>query len=206
MKKCTKCKIQKPYSEFSRNKNKKDGLQCHCRSCVKLYQQENKEKISLKRQQYREKNKKSLREIAKNYRKILKQYYRDYNKNYYQENKKRINKQNAIWQKNRMKTHPLYKLKRLVKNRINASLKSNDYIKKQNSLEYLGCNANFYIKYLSSKFKKGMSWENHGEWHIDHIIPLSSANTEEELIKLFHYKNTQPLWAKENLKKGAKIL
>ena len=49
-----------------------------------------------------------------------------------------------------------------------------------------------------------MSWNNHGEWHIDHIKPLGLAKTENELKKLFHYKNVQPLWANENRKKGVK--
>ena len=51
-----------------------------------------------------------------------------------------------------------------------------------------------------------MSWENQGEWHIDHKIPLSSAKTEEELYKLCHFTNLQPMWAIENIKKGSKIL
>lgn len=59
--------------------------------------------------------------------------------------------------------------------------------------------------YIESKFKEGMSWENHGKWHIDHIKPLGNAKTEKELKKLFHYTNVQPLWAKENQKKGNKI-
>ena len=51
-----------------------------------------------------------------------------------------------------------------------------------------------------------MSWENQGKWHIDHITPLSSAKTEEEVYRLCHYTNLQPLWAEDNLKKGSKIL
>jgi hypothetical protein len=51
-----------------------------------------------------------------------------------------------------------------------------------------------------------MSWDNHGEWHIDHIIPLSSAKNESDLYKLFHYTNLQPLWAFDNLSKGNKII
>jgi len=58
---------------------------------------------------------------------------------------------------------------------------------------------------LEKKFVGGMSWENYGKWHIDHIIPLSSANNEDEIYKLCYYTNLQPLWSEENLKKGKKI-
>ena len=50
-----------------------------------------------------------------------------------------------------------------------------------------------------------MSWDNHGEWHLDHIIPMASATNEKEVIKLNHYTNFQPLWAEENLQKSDKI-
>ena len=63
-------------------------------------------------------------------------------------------------------------------------------------------------KHIESQFKDGMSWENHKHdgWHIDHIIPLSSAKNEENVYKLCHYTNLQPLWATENYKKGKKII
>jgi hypothetical protein len=64
----------------------------------------------------------------------------------------------------------------------------------------------FLKKHLEIQFIEGMSWENQGKWHIDHKIPLSSAKTEEEVYKLCHYTNLQPLWAEDNLKKGSKIL
>ena len=59
--------------------------------------------------------------------------------------------------------------------------------------------------YLDAKFTDGMSWENHGEWHIDHILPCASFNLliEDEQRKCFHYTNLQPLWAKDNLSKAA---
>jgi hypothetical protein len=61
---------------------------------------------------------------------------------------------------------------------------------------------------LENQFVEGMNWENYGSkgWHIDHIIPLSSAKTVDEAISLNHYKNLQPLWAVDNMKKGNKIL
>ena len=51
-----------------------------------------------------------------------------------------------------------------------------------------------------------MNWDNHGEWHYDHIIPLASADNYDDLVRLNHYTNLQPLWAEDNLKKGSKIL
>jgi hypothetical protein len=58
---------------------------------------------------------------------------------------------------------------------------------------------------MESLFKEGMTWDNHGEWHIDHIIPISSGKTEDEVVKLCHYTNLQPLWKTENLLKGDKL-
>jgi len=75
-------------------------------------------------------------------------------------------------------------------------------------LVLIGCSPEFLKEYLEQKFTEGMSWENYGlyGWHIDHVIPLSSVDTEEEIYKLCHYTNLQPLWAEENLKKSNKIL
>ena len=100
--------------------------------------------------------------------------------------------------------NPLNKLKSSVRNRVYLGLSAKNVYKKEKTQMYLGCSFEFYKNYLEKNFKKGMSWENRSKWHIDHIIPLSSATTEEELIKLFHYTNTQPLWAKDNLSKGAR--
>jgi hypothetical protein len=60
--------------------------------------------------------------------------------------------------------------------------------------------------HIERQFTKGMTWANHGEWHIDHVIPLASADNEAELINLCHYTNLQPLWAKDNLVKHATII
>ena len=78
-------------------------------------------------------------------------------------------------------------------------------MKKINSTpEYLGVDMVSYKAYLESMFTLEMSWENQGEvWHIDHIIPLASANEEWELIDLLHFTNTQPMLAEENLSKGS---
>jgi hypothetical protein len=78
--------------------------------------------------------------------------------------------------------------------------------KPSRSFELLGTDLEGFKAHMESQFLPGMSWENHGEWHIDHIIPLASGKTPEEIWKLCHYTNLQPLWASDNLSKGAKLL
>lgn len=69
-------------------------------------------------------------------------------------------------------------------------------------LEYLGCSIEKYMRHLESQFEEGMTWSNHGEWHIDHIVPLEySTPTRDEVRSRIHYTNTQPLWAHDNIGK-----
>jgi len=70
----------------------------------------------------------------------------------------------------------------------------------------VGCDLNYFIRHLESQFDDEMSWGNYGLWHIDHIQPCSSfdLSKEEEQKECFNYNNLQPLWAFDNLSKGAK--
>jgi hypothetical protein len=76
-----------------------------------------------------------------------------------------------------------------------------------NTMELTGCTKEELVKHLEMNFKENMSWDNYGEWHIDHIKPCASFDLtkEEEQKKCFHWTNLQPLWAIENLRKGCKI-
>jgi hypothetical protein len=99
--------------------------------------------------------------------------------------------------------NPLFMKTVSLKSTARRFLKQGSYGKSKYK-NIFGCSIEFYKSYIESQFKDGMSWNNHGEWHIDHIKPLGLAKTERELKKLFHYKNVQPLWADENRKKGVK--
>lgn len=78
--------------------------------------------------------------------------------------------------------------------------------KQSKTMYYIGCSIEELWLYLESKFQQGMTRENYGEWHVDHIIPISSfdftTDTENTLKKCWHYTNLQPLWAEDNLSKG----
>lgn len=123
-------------------------------------------------------------------------------KQYREKNKCERNRRNCIYQKNRRKTDVLYRLSRSVCSLIRIALLSQEYTKKSRTHEILGCSFEFFKNYIEQRFLDGMTWENRSEWHLDHIIPVSSATTEKEILKLNHYTNFRPLWAEENIAKG----
>lgn len=94
-----------------------------------------------------------------------------------------------------------------VRGRVKSFLKLKNITKQNKTFDIVGCSPELLKEHIEKKFTEGMSWELMGKYiHIDHIIPLSSANTEEEIYRLCHYTNLQPLWAEDNLKKSNKIL
>lgn len=80
-------------------------------------------------------------------------------------------------------------------------------VKTGSAVKNLGCGVTEFLAHLENKFTLGMSWENYGKWHIDHIKPLSSFNLEDptQLAQACHYSNLQPLWASDNIRKNAKL-
>lgn len=231
---CSKCKIEKDVCEFYNNKTRLDGKRYECKVCSNKssisYNQKNKEKVDGIKQKYVDNNKEKVKKSKKewfdknpDYQKehynknidyILKKsrnYYEtnrekiiDYNKKYVKTNKETINKKN----KKRYDTDILYKLKLSMRGRLNFFLKTKQIKKYNKTFIIIGCIPEYLKEHIENQFTDGMCWENYGlyGWHIDHIIPLSSANTEEEMYKLCHYTNLQPLWAEDNLRKSNKIL
>lgn len=120
------------------------------------------------------------------------------------ENKDKRNKTKRLYRKKKLKD-PLYKATKSLRHRVYMIFKNKSITKNNSTKKLLGEEFDVVKNHIESKFVKEMSWENHGKWHIDHIIPLSSAKTEEELIKLCHYTNLQPLWAEDNLRKSNNI-
>ena len=218
LKQCSKCLIDKPFEEFYKNKRSKDGHRSNCIQCGVEYKKSNSDKIKEQIKQYNkkrseekkiwsksniEKVNESRKKWNQNNKEIRQEYLKIYNREYYEKNKEKRLEYSKEKQKFYRETKPLYKLKSNLRRRINRFIKN-----KTNSTEdILGINFEDFSKYFESKFTEGMSWELIGvNIHIDHIIPLSSAKTEEELYKLCHYTNLQPLWAEDNLKKGGRYL
>lgn len=190
MKRCNKCLDLLDYSNFSKRKVSIDGLSYTCKPCCKIYNLKNKSELQIKRKIYQNTNKEKL---------AIK------DKQYYEKNKnKRINQvKNYI--KSKRKTDINFKLKNYLRNRLYCAIKAK--AKKGSAVTDLGCSVEFLKEYLTIKFQDGMSWDNYGKWHIDHIKPLASFNLEArvEFLSACHYTNLQPLWAQDNIKKGVAL-
>jgi hypothetical protein len=215
MKVCTKCKVEKEVINFSKHKLRKNGINNWCKMCDKEYRLKNKDKIkemSLKNKDYykdyREKNKLLKSEYDKKWREINKEKLKIKNIEYRKNNIQKLKIKNNEYVKNRYKSDELFKFRSNVKNNIRFCFKrgKNKFNKAEKTEVILGCTIEEFKNYIQSLFTKKMSFKNQGEWHLDHIIPLASAKTKEEIIKLCHYTNYQPLWAKDNLIKSNKII
>lgn len=195
---CNKCGDEKDICEFNVYNKIKELRINTCRLCKKKYLKDyNQHTLDVRRErkkEYRTKNSELIKEKKKNY---------------YLVNKDKIREYKRKWETDKRKTDLLFKIKQLVRNRLyKFIISTNGKLNKNNkTFDIVGCSPEFLKEYLEKQFTEGMSWELMGHHiHIDHITPLSSASTEEELYKLCHYTNLQPLWAQENLSKGNKII
>lgn len=110
-------------------------------------------------------------------------------------------------QRNRYKNNPGFVVKRRLCGRLRDAVRAQGGAKASSSYELVGCSHAQLLEHLSQQFSCGMNWENFGQWHIDHIRPCASFDlTDPEQQKAcFHYTNLQPLWARDNLRKGASL-
>ena len=111
-----------------------------------------------------------------------------------------------VWRAEKYKFDPVFKARVNIRSLISKSFRRNGYKKYSKTSEIIGCDWSFFKSHIERQFLKGMDWEKMGtEIHIDHITPVSSASTEEEVVSLNHFTNLRPMWAKDNLSKGAQI-
>lgn len=127
---------------------------------------------------------------------------REKRKLYYHNNKEQERKKSNEWKRNKLKIDPLERIKKNIRDRVREYLTGEN--KSKRTFDIIGLDKENFKSYIENKFTDGMSWENYGDWHLDHIKPLYLAENEEDLLKLNHYTNLQPLWVEDNLKKNRK--
>lgn len=214
---CSKCKEDKDICEFGKLKCSKDGLSYSCKECNNKrssdYQKNNPEKVLEQQKKWRNKNPEWVYNRHKRYRAKNPEKVKDFKKNWLDKNPEKRKEYSENYKprkrdqrKERNDSDSVFNLVNRMRCRLWKYLTIHNITKKNKTFEIVGCDPQFLKEHLENQFIDSMGWDNRGEWHIDHIIPLSSAKTEDELYKLCHYTNLQPLWAEDNLKKSNKIL
>jgi hypothetical protein len=171
---------------------------------------------------YRERNKKTLSQKRKVRYAEKRETLLEDKKLYYQENresilrksterwnrdKKKIMRYTAAYVAKRRTSDPLFALARLYRTRTGQAFNQRSIRKGSPCAELLGCSWTELKEHIEAQFEPWMTWENRGRssWHVDHRIPLASANTEEELKRLCHFSNLQPISAHENISKNSRL-
>jgi hypothetical protein len=152
----------------------------------RLYRARNKEKVLESAKKYREKNPDKVKKAISDWR---------------SKNPTRHNQ----YIKDRIATDSVFALVRRLRTSVNRAIKEGGYRKKSKTTEILGADWPQVRAHIESQFTYGMCWERISEIHIDHVVPMSSATTEQEVIALNHYKNLKPLWKGDNLRKSDKM-
>lgn len=197
-------KYRKNKTEFNKNRYEKNKEKLKEKS--RKYRSENKEKLNLKRKEYNLKNKEKVNKKRRERWQKNKEEFNKKRREEYQNNKKSINVRRNKSVQLKKKTDQVFKAKMAIKSFIHNVLRKKDTKKKNTSEQILGLSTKKFILYLESKFESWMNWGNYGKyngelnfgWDIDHIIPLSSAKTEQEVVALNHFTNLQPLCSKIN--------
>lgn len=155
------------------------------------HKNKNTEKATSWRKNYYLKNKDTIITKTAEYKKDNKDKVRERNREYISKKRQSLE----------------FRLYSNIRSRISGVIKKRCEVSGSLVLEFLGCSMSEFKIHIESQFIDDMTWDNYGRlgWHIDHIIPISKATNKEEFVKLNHYTNLRPLWAKENQQKGNKF-
>lgn len=204
MKNCTKCSVT--LTAELRVEGRRRCKPCHAeyqRFNHNRYYQKNKDKVLARTAQYYADNRETMRLRHHEYASNNKERLAKYGQRWQQENQEH----RTAYKRMRRSTDEQYRIADNLRSRLNSALKSRTKV--GSAVRDLGCSIADLKLYLESKFTEGMSWGNYGRsgWHIDHIVPLShyDLTDREQLLKACHFTNLQPLWAEDNLRKGAKL-
>ncbi len=178
MKKCNICGENKKLDQFNKKKTSPDGVDYRCRQCD---------------------NARARKWYANNKERRYKT-----NRAWKKENKEKHLSRRRERRKERYDSDTAYRITCNLRSRLHGAVA----YKCASTIELVGCSIEELMEHIESKFTDGMSWENQGDWHIDHIRPCASFDLtdEQQQRECFHYTNLQPLWAEDNLRKSSKII
>jgi len=212
MKVCARCKEEKSILDFGKRSASPDGMHPYCKPCHRTSANKGYHKdVEASRARDRDRNK------------GRKEYLSENNKKWVQENSERHNANSRAWHKNnrdrviarnkaryheKYRSDTSFRLDRIIRRSLSRLVEMSGKGKKGKTLDIVGYSSEDLQRHIGGMFRDGMSWENYGEWHIDHIMPINhfikSGITDPAIVNAL--ENLQPLWAYENLSKGDRIL
>jgi hypothetical protein len=214
-KKCSKCEISKPLDKFPNDPRCSGGKRGACKACrVNQWVPEENQTLTCKictekhhtlfanhgkQKPYECKACRNKRDFDK--RNLDRDAYNKNKREVYQKTKDKINETRRKTLQRRRNEDPKYRAMMALHCRLYMAVKE----KTGKTMELTGCSKEELTTFLEAEFTEGMTWENYGTWHIDHIRPCASFNLEDpgEQKRCFHWTNLQPLWAIDNIRKGA---
>jgi len=155
------------------------------------WKERNPDKVKAQRDRYYSKNKDKAKAASSKWQ---------------SQNKKRFANSKNEYKKRKKIEDPIYAMAERIRSRTALAFKNNGFKKQSRTEKMLGCTFKQFSKHIEKQFTDGISWDNRGDWHLDHIIPLFCATTIEGLEKLSHYANIRPLWAADNLLKSNNLV
>lgn len=220
---CSMCQVKKPHTleYFYQNKKQKNGIGTQCRECTKAKAREwvasNKTRKKETDKTYARKNSEKIREYLSDYRSKNLERASEYAALYADKNredilsKKRayfqrpeIKKRQAEYQRNRRRSDPKFRLVSAIRSAVSGMVSG-----KLGATRHLPYNADDLCSHIEKQFSKGMTWENYGKWHVDHIMPcaafeMSGKPNCPEFQACWSLSNLRPMWASENMSKQDK--
>jgi hypothetical protein len=208
---CKKCERELPLTMFYKDKTTKSGYAFYCKDCklkqAKEYQQIHKEEKKAYKKKYWEENKHRFVEQRKQYREEHREDMKRWHQQNYAKNRDKIIADGYEHKKKRLKTDPIYKYKEQIRHFVWLGFHRKGFQKPATTEQIVGCTAEELKVYLNETFYKNYGYEYDGtdKVHIDHITPLATAKTQEDVTRLFHYTNLQLLKAEHNQMKSDRL-
>ena len=206
---CPCCKQVKERTEYSKNKARPDGIGSICKVCEKTKRQERLKKPEFKKKhneqgaKWRRENPERQKELERNYRERNRDKISERRRS---EEGRRYSRE---YQRSRRRNDPFYKMRQIVSRQVLHALSGNH--KAAGTFNALPYTVEQLVEHLESQFDENMTWDNHGSyWHLDHIYPQSRLPYDSlehpNFLKCWSLENLRPLEAKENIRKGNKVI
>lgn len=185
----------------------------------KKYREENKEKIKATHKAWRDRNREHLNDKQRERYKENPQAFKERKDRYVASHRAQVDESNrryreenkqkrTDYERNKRHDDPVYRFRSSFVCLIRGYCRKKNYTGNKRTWEIVGCDFDALLAHIQSQFENGMTLENYGhgegKWNIDHIIPISTAKTDEDIERLNHYSNLRPMWSLDNCKKSKK--